>query len=129
MKPAAPQGSGKNLHNLDLLLAPGKLNYLPVPGLPYSLTSQACAPAVLFLSYLFNHHLLSLLPSRFISASAHRPFCIFSIFYLSLCIVLFTLWLALCLFMYLIFPITKRLREQGLYLRHIYFLQSTQNSA
>lgn len=68
----------------------------------------------------------------FISASAHRPLCIFSILYLSLCIVcivLFTLWLALWLFMYLIFPIIKRLREQGLYLRHIYFLQSTQNSA
>lgn len=91
-----------------VLLAAGKWNYLSVPSFLAILHLQACAPGVLRLSYLFSQHLLSLLLSQFVPASAHQPLCIFIL--LNPCIVLITLWLAFWLFMYLIFPVTKPLR-------------------
>lgn len=60
-----------------VLLAAGKWNYLSIPSFLAVLRLQTCAPGVLWLSYLFNQHLLSLLLSWFIPASAHQPLCIF----------------------------------------------------
>lgn len=104
-----------------VLLAPGKLSYLPVSTFPRFFPSLGICSCCLLPLILVQP------PSSLVTFPVHprkwsRPLCIFSALYLHVFIVLIMSWLVFRLFMYLIFSIAKALREQGPYHSYICFL-------
>lgn len=91
MRQATPQGSGKHLLNLPRSLGSSQRDLLASSRLPLLHDLQACVPAALC---LLSVQPPSSLPVAFPVHPQEVVLCIFSVFYLNLCIVLITSWLA-----------------------------------